>query len=122
MLLIVLRLITAIGARETVIIQIEITHAKRRLHVPMLGEQPLVAVAYAYARSPSLTAFILKVEYLQVGEVVGDERDVQPKEMSAERLAKPIPYLRMRPEMLHRAVVRAIIVLAVERIQPRFEV
>ena len=53
---VVLRLVAAVGAGEAVVIQVEIAYAERRLHVPMLREQPLVAVADAYARAPSLPA------------------------------------------------------------------
>ena len=88
----------------------------------MLREQPLVAVADAYARAPSLPALVLKVEHFQVGEVVGDKRHVQSEEMPLESLAKPIADFRVRPEVFHRAIVGTVVVLPVERIQARLDV
>lgn len=122
MLLVVFRLVAAVGARELVVIEIEIARSQRGLEVPVLGEQPLVSVADAHACAPALPALVLEVEHLQVREVVGDEGDVQPEEMPLERLAEPVTDLGVYAQVLHGAVVGAVVVLAVEGVEARLYV
>lgn len=122
MLLVVFRLVPAVGAGELVVIEVEVTHAERGLEVPVLGEQPLVAVAHANARAPALAALVLQIKHFQVGEVVGDEGDVQTQEMPLERLAEPVADLRVDTQVFHGAVVRAVVVLPVEGVEARLDV
>ena len=117
MLLDRLDLCPAVGARILVRLQVEIAHADRGLDVPVLAHGPIVTVAHADTRAPTLVTLVLGPQPVDIGDVVNQIRDMQPQEMPEEALAEPITHLRMQPEMLDGLVETSIVVLPVEGIQ-----
>ena len=112
----------AVGTRIAVGLEIEITDTDRRLDVPMLTQEPRITIAQADTRAPALMTFVLGAENLDVRYIIYKVRDMETYEMPIEGFAEPIAHLRMEAEMFEGAVVRPIIVLAIEGIQPGLDI
>ena len=122
MFLLHLLLGAAVGTRIAVGLEIEITDTDRRLDVPMLTQEPGITVAQTDARAPALMTFVLGAENLDVRNIIYKVRNMETYEMPVEGFAEPIAHLRMEAEMFEGTVVRPIIVLAIEGIQPGLDI
>jgi len=51
-------------------VEVEIADTDRRLDIPMFPEHPLIAVADAYTRAPTLVAFVFRAEEFDIGDII----------------------------------------------------
>ena len=101
----VINLLSAFAALELVIVNIGGTYTNGGLEVPVLGQNPLIAVADTAAGIPSLKAMVFQLVpetegHLDVGRVVLASEGVNANERTVEAMAEPIAPLRINYPVL----------------------
>lgn len=121
MLLDRLFLAAAVTARVLLRLEVEVARADGGFEVPVLRQQPRVAVAQPGPDAPALVAFVLRPQDLDIRDVVKQVRDVQADEVLVEGLAEPVAGFGMQAQVLQLLAVAAVVFLPVEGVHPGFQ-